>query len=188
MDIFAIKAGELRRLMANVILNFHFFGTPPLVWQVQSTQCLSTKKNTMRVKRFFPGLSQNWSNVKLRLVVLITTNPRVIISLMYDSGSSTWLHCPSSRCTSPSSQLLHIGKVLTITFIIIIIIINVSNVTIIFLYVSNSMFTYVQLSGLFRKTFLITWHILVGFKYEICKMFLLFYLPQNCSKACAGSH
>ena len=117
---------------------FPFFGTPPLVWQVESTQCLSTKYNAC--EKILPRPESKLIKCKIRLFVLITTNPRVIISLMYDSGSSTWLHCPSSRCTSPSSQLLHIGKVLTITFIIIIII-NVSNVTIIFLYVSNSMFT-----------------------------------------------
>ena len=123
------------RLMANAILNFHFFGTPPLVWQVESTQCLSAKKYNV-CEKILPRPGSKLIKCKIKvLVVLITTNPTVIISLMYDSGSSTWLHCSPSRCPSPPSQLLHFGKVLTISIIIII---NVSNVTIIFLYVSNS--------------------------------------------------
>ena len=121
--------------MANAILNFHFFGTPPLVWQVESTQCLSAKKYNA-CEKIFPRAESKLINCKIKvLVVLITTNPRVIISLKNDSGSSTWLHCSPSRCSSPPSQLLHFGKVLTISIIIII---NVSNVTIIFLYVSYS--------------------------------------------------
>ena len=103
------------RLMANAILNFHFFGTTPLVWQVESTQCLSAKKYNV-CEKILPRPGSKLIKCKIKvLVVLITTNPTVIISLMYDSGSSTWLHCSSSRCPSPSSELLHFGKVLTIT-------------------------------------------------------------------------
>ena len=116
MGLKNVWKGGGQRLMANAILNFHFlFWTPPLVWQVESTQCLSAKKYNA-CEKIFPRAESKLINCKIKvLVVLITTNPRVIISLMYDSGSSTWLHCSPSRCSSPSSQLLHFGKVLTIT-------------------------------------------------------------------------
>ena len=41
MEIFAIKGGGIRRLMADAISNFHFFGIPPLSHdQVTDTKVL----------------------------------------------------------------------------------------------------------------------------------------------------